>query len=204
MLPSDSTSALSVPRDRRLLRRATLALCALALLVMVVPASASAAKLQRHEETFWTWYAPKGWVAAHGRAGIDISSPRSGKLHVGQGWSGTAFPVTHQEVVDYLVQTGGLDLHPLRNVQVRGGATAQQIGPGAERRTYRWSGFRTDLRHVTRGILKVDVFDQNFSYGFAATAYNSPKSQWRDVRHLLTRLSKLLFYKPQSPDFSEF
>jgi hypothetical protein len=175
---------------------------ALAAALTALPAASAPAKvdLKRHESANWVWYAPKGWVAAQGFAGIDISSPDSGRKHVGQGFSGTAFPVSHQEVVDYLIATGGLDLHPLTNVGIISAGQPFAFGGGV-RRVYQWAGFRTDLKHRTRGTLKVDVFndDSTATYGFAATVYNAPKRRWRRVKGLLARLSKLIFYKPHSP-----
>jgi len=182
------------------MRRLTLiALLAALASTSALPAQAKV-DLKRHESQNWVWYAPKGWVAAQGFAGIDISSPDSGRRHVGQGFSGTAFPVSHQEVVDYLIATGGLDVHPLKNVGII--SAGKPFGhAGGVRRVYQWGGFRTDLKHRTRGTLKVDVFndDSTATYGFAATVYNAPKRRWRRAKRLLLRLSKLIFYKPHTP-----
>ena len=165
-----------------------------------LPAQAAKVKLKRHESANWVWYAPKGWVAAQGFAGIDISSPDRGRKHVGYGFSGTAFPVSHQEVVDYSIATGGLDVHPLRNARIISSGGPFSFAGGV-RRVYQWAGFRKDLKHRTRGTLKVDVFDDDSTatYGFAVTVYNSPKRRWKRVKRLLTRVSKLIFYKPHDP-----
>jgi hypothetical protein len=179
----------------------------LALIAMLLAFAAGSAApahakvdLKRHESQYWVWYAPKAWVAAQGFAGIDISSPDSGRRHVGYGFSGTAFPVTHDEVLAYLVESGGLDLHPLQNVGVLSAGPAFAFAGGV-RRVYQWAGFRTDLGHRTRGVLKIDVFndDSTATYGFAATVYNSPKRRWRRAKRLLRRISNLLFYKPHEP-----
>jgi hypothetical protein len=182
------------------MRRLTILLAIAVLSALAAPAAEGGVKLKRHEGEHWVWYGPKGWVAAEGFAGIDITSPDSGRKHVGQGFSGTAFPVTHSEVVSYLIQTGGLDVHPLRNVTILSSGQPFAFG-GGQRQVFRWRAFRKDLKHRTRGVLKVDVVndDARGVYGFATTVYNAPKRRWKRVRRLLTRISKLIFYKPQNP-----
>lgn len=160
---------------------------------------AQAQSLQRHESQFWVWYAPARWVAAEGRAGIDISSP-TGVHHVGYAFSGWPGPVSHADVVNLVAGNGALDVHPLRSVRVSRGGRAAPFGGGV-RRVYTWRAYRTDRREGTRGVLKVDVFnsDATATYGFAATVYNSPTRSWRRQRRLLARLSRVISFKPESP-----
>jgi hypothetical protein len=181
---------------------AVVAIIVLAAMAGATVAAAAMPKLKRHEDRYWTWYAPAGWVAAQSRAGIDISSP-TGVLHVGYGFSGTAFPVSHEEVRDYLVQSGGLDVHPLRNVNfLRTGSPFRFAG--GQREISQWSAFRSDRRERTRGTLKVDVFNDysSGSFGFASSVYSAPKRKWKSQKGLLNRLLGLIFYRPQTPDFA--
>lgn len=189
-------------RRASLLGLAFLGALLLALLTCAGPAAPAAdAKLKRHENRYWVWYAPGGWTAAWGRAGIDITSP-TGVLYVGQGFSGTAFPVTHREVIDYLLGSGALDVHPLRRVRIIRSRKPAPFGGGV-RQKLQWKAFRTDRRERVRGTLLVDVFSDHATraYGFASTVYVAPKRKWRKKKRKLRKVSKTLFYKPQTPDF---
>lgn len=156
------------------------------------------AKLKRHQSRYWVWYAPKAWVATQGAAGIDVSSPDSGRMWVGAAFSGTGFPVTHDQVFGYLQSTGGLDSHPLRSVRVTRVSGERPFGSGS-RRVYEWTARRVDLKEAVRGKLKVDVFS-SIGYGFALAAIVGPSRTWRKNSALLERLAGLIFYRPQEVD----
>ncbi|MEK6250449.1 MAG: hypothetical protein AABM43_00675 [Actinomycetota bacterium] len=181
------------------MKRFTLLLSLLAALSLVWAASASAkVNLVRHENQYWTWYAPAGWVDAHSANGIDVTSP-TGTFHVGYGFSGWYQPVTHQDVINLLLQYGGLDSFPISNVVFT--SLSQPFAfAGGQREILTWTAQRQGGPKI-RGVVKIDVFndDASATYGFATTSYDGPRRKWNDEKGLLARLSKLIFYHPQSP-----
>jgi len=168
-------------------------------LVLSVAGPASGAKLKRHESRWWVWYGPPGWVSAESANGIDVTSP-TGVLHAGYGWSGTAFPVSHGEVRDYVTGSGGLDVHPLARVSFP--RTGRPFSfAGGTRQVSAFRGYRTNRRQWIKGIVKVDVFNDASAgaYGFATSVYGAPVRKFRRSRSILDRILGLIFYKPRSP-----
>jgi len=160
-------------------------------------AVASRIKLKRHESRWWVWYAPPRWVAAESANGIDITSP-TGVLHIGYGFSGTAFPISQAEVREYLTESGGLDSHPLSRVAfLRTGRPFAFAGGMRQISVFR--AYRTNRRQWIRGILKIDVFESGGAPGFAASVIGAPVRQFRGSRSTLERVLKLIFFKPRSP-----
>lgn len=160
--------------------------------------AAERTKLKRHQSRYWVWYSPRGWVAAQGAAGIDVSSPDSGRRWAGIAFSGTGFPVTQEQVFSYLESSGGLDSHPVSNVRVTRISPVDPF-PGGSRRIFEWTGTRTDLRERVRGKLKIDTFT-SVGYGFALAAIVGPSRSWKKDRALLERIAGLIFYRPQEID----
>jgi hypothetical protein len=175
----------------------------LAALVAALVLAPAAHGWVRQESDRWVWYVPNGkWVDAQSDNGIDISSP-TGSLYVGHGFGPTPGPVTHQQVVDYLVQSRALDLHPLRRVRfTRRGAPVQH--EGIVRRVYEWRSFRTDRRERVRGVLTVDVLsnDVTLSYGFSTYGRVAPLKQFKRWNRRLRFIERHVLLKPRSPDWS--
>jgi hypothetical protein len=180
------------------------ALAVLGAAASVAEAAASApdarAALARKEGRWWTYYVPtRRWVARESVGGIDVSSP-TGVLYFGQGFGATPGPVTHEEVVELALREDGLDVHPLRRVRISGGSRPRQVGP-AVRRSYSWTGVRTNRRERVRGVLDVDIHsdDATFTYGYAMHNRAAPVGLWRRWSGRLKTYERLLLYKPQSP-----
>lgn len=155
----------------------------------------------RKESQRWVWYVPNhSWVDAQSDNGIDISSP-TGVLYVGHGFSQTAGPTTHAEVVDYLVRSRGLDVHPLRRVRFtrRGRPVAHE---GIVRRVYHWQARRTDRREPVRGVLTVDVMsnDATLTYGFSTSGRVAPTRVFRRWNKRLVFIERHILLQPRTPD----
>jgi hypothetical protein len=182
----------------RLLRTVRLALLAAAAGALLLAPVAHG--WVRKESDRWVWYVPnQRWVEARSDNGIDISSP-TGVLYVGHGFSQTPGPMTHQEVIDYLLRSGGLDVHPLRAVRFtrRGRAVARE---GIVRRVYQWRAIRTDRRERVRGVLTVDVIrdDATFTYGFAVYSRVAPASLFHRWNRRLAFIQRHIFLRPRTP-----
>ncbi len=173
------------------------ALLALLGFLVVNTAGASASGLVRHENQYWTWYAPRGWVASYGAAGINISSS-TGTLQVGFAFSAWYQPVTSQEVVTLTVQNGGLDQKPLSNVRLTKRSQPYSFAPGWSRQVVTWSARRNGGPAV-EGILKADAYNDpsTATYGLEAYVYDAPKKLWSANRGMLDRLTKVIYYHPQ-------
>jgi opacity protein-like surface antigen len=180
-------------------KRFPVALSLLAALALVVAGPASGAQLKRHESRWWVWYGPPGWVSAESANGIDITSP-TGVFHAGYGWSSSAFPLNNGEVRDYLASSGGLDVHPLARLSFLRTGRAFSFA-GGTRQVSVFRAYRTNRRQWIKGILKVDVFNDEStgSYGFAASVTGAPLREFRASRSALDRIVKLIFFKPRSP-----
>ena len=156
----------------------------------------------REESQRWVWYVPNhSWVDAQSDNGIDISSP-TGVLYVGHGFGQTPGPVTHQEVIDYLVRSRGLDVHPLRGVRfTRRGRVVEKAG--IARRVYQWRAYRTDKRQRVRGVLTIDAMsnDASFTYGFATYGRVAPTSLFRRWDRRLAFIQRHIFLQPRTPDW---
>ncbi len=172
---------------------------ALALLgfLVVNTAGASAYTLVRHENRYWTWYAPRGWVASYCRAGINISSP-TGTLQVGLAFSSWYQPLTPQDVVTLVVQKHGLDQKPLSNVRLIKRSQPYSFASHWRRQVVTWTARRNGGPAV-EGILKADAYDDpsTATYGLEAYVYDTPKTLWSANSGLLDRLTKLIYYHPQ-------
>ena len=183
---------------KRTLRHSKMS-AALLVAALMLTCTAAAQAWVRHDGRWWTYYLPTSrWVAAESSAGIDISSP-TGVFYVGYGFSGSPFPLTNQQVVDYTVRTGGLDVHPLRAVHFTSRSRYSHVST-ALRRVYNWTAVRTDRREKVRGVLTVDVFrsDATATYGFAASTRVSPTAQFRRQDPLLVTVLHRIFYHPHS------
>lgn len=180
------------------MRRSLLIAASLAAVATLVAAPASAEKLKRQESRWWVWYAPPGWVSAESANGIDITSP-TGVLHAGYGWSGSAFPVSHRDVRDYVAGSGGLDVHPLARVSFP--RTGRPFAfAGGTRQVSVFRAFRRNRRQWIKGVLKVDVFNPSAgAYGFATSVIGAPVRKFKRSRRTLNRVLRLIFYKPHSP-----
>ena len=158
--------------------------------------TASAVNVQRHENTYWVWYAPRGWVDQHSANGIDISSP-TGVYVVSYGFSGTPGPVSFRQVRQYMLQTNALDLHPLRK------AHFTEIGrpfsfAGGKRQVTQWAAIRSDRHEHVRGVAKIDIFNDYASgtFGFAVGNYASPRDSFNRIEPTLKFVLGHISYKP--------
>lgn len=163
------------------------------LLAVVLAAPAGAAYgLKRYESSVWIWYQPRDWSAAQGPAGIDISSPGAREV-VSHGFSGTAGPVTNDEVLNYLRSNSSPRLLSFRTLRRSSPRTVGDI----TRVTYEWRARRGDNRLSIRGFSQIDVF--NGPYGFYNSGYLAPASKWSSQKGRLRFMWKNTRYLPQGP-----
>lgn len=148
--------------------------------------------LVRYESSAWIWYQPRSWSAAQGPAGIDISSP-GGREVVSHGFSGTAGPVTHGEVLNFLLNNSRPRLLGFKTLRRSSPRTVGDI----TRVTYHWRARRSDNRVSIRGFSQIDVF--NGPYGFYNSGYLAPASKWNRERGMLRFMWKNTRYLPQGP-----
>lgn len=179
------------------LRRILLGAIAAALL-----AAPSAQAWVRKESDRWVWYVPNArWVDSQGQNGIDLTSP-TGHLFVGHGFGPTPYAITHDEAVDIAVQNSGLDPHPLRSVRLSaaGGPTTHE---GVVRRVYKWRGYRTDRKERVRGVLTVDVMndDATFTYGYSLYARTAPLSLFKRWDRKLLFMQRNIRLQPSTPEW---
>jgi opacity protein-like surface antigen len=182
-------------RSAGLGHRWRIGLAALLAAAVTLGSAGAAQAWVRREGRWWTYYLPTShWVAAESASGLDISSP-TGVLYAGYGFSSSPFPLTHQQVVDYTVRSGGLDVHPVRSVRFTSRSGYTRAGP-ALRRIYQWQGVRTDRRERVRGVFTVDVFrdDATTTYGFAASTRVTPTAQFSQQPLLRTVVQRMFFH----------
>ena len=159
--------------------------------VLATPAGA-AYGLKRYENSTWIWYQPRSWSTAQGENGIDISSP-GGREYVSHGFAGSAFPVTNDEVMEYVRNNSNPSLSNFRTIRRSAARTVGEI----TRVTYDWSARRGDNRLAIRGFSQIDVF--NGPYGFYYSGYLAPSSKWRSKKAMLKFMWKNTRYLPQGP-----
>ncbi len=154
-------------------RGIVLSALAAAAIVAVCAAGAGAAtppgNFKRHENRYWTWYAPKGWGAAFGANDIYISSPTGTLfLHYGAGGAPCSYP-PHYTTINgffsvvrnsYLQNTNrNFDFysHPLQTARFTNVGQTRQIRNGYFRQTSRFQGRRPSGRQI-QGEMVLDFF----------------------------------------------
>jgi hypothetical protein len=184
------------------MRLPTIRLTLLATVAVTLLLAPAANAWVREESQRWVWYVPShSWADAQSDNGIDISSP-TGVLYVGHGFGQTPGPVSHQEVVDYAVRSRGLDVHRLRGVRFTSRSRVVEKG-GIARRIYQWRGYRTNRRQSVRGVLTVDVMnnDASFTYGFATYNRVAPTRLFQRWNRRLAFIQRHILLQPRTPDW---
>ncbi len=185
---------------------AALPACALAAAKGSVPSN-----FVRHVNNYWTWYAPKHWVASYGANGIDITSP-VGDDYSGLGFSSAQCPSANspkaaaakyfKAVRPFYRQQGTYDSKPLRRSHYTKVARIKHLpssyyGPYGYRQKTQWAGKRKDGDAV-RGEVYFDWFYDpgSASCGEATQARSAPKSRYARILKTLRQIESLLFYHP--------
>ena len=114
------------------------------LMMVAVPVSAALAvpsSFVRHENRYWTWYAPKHWGASFGKNGIDITSP-TGTQIAGDAFSPIQCPSNlsayFRQVRAGLKSSGNLYAKPLRSASYTSVGGIRNVGGlKTQRSTYR-------------------------------------------------------------------
>jgi hypothetical protein len=115
-----------------------------ALLIVAIPVSVALAvpsNFVRHENRYWTWYAPKHWGASFGKNGIDITSP-TGTQIAGDAFSPIQCPSNlssyFRQVRANLKSGGNLYAKPLRSARYTSVGGIRNVGGlKTQRSTYR-------------------------------------------------------------------
>ncbi len=153
---------------RRGIVSSTIALVAIAVCAAGAGAATPPGNFKRHENRYWTWYAPKGWGAAIGANDIYISSPTGTLfLHYGAGGVPCSYPPYWTTVNGYFsvvrnsyLQNAGKSFdfysHPLRTARFTNVAT-RQIRNNYFRQVARFQGRRPNGQQI-KGEMVLDLF----------------------------------------------
>ncbi|MFN8159872.1 MAG: hypothetical protein U0R52_02345 [Solirubrobacterales bacterium] len=158
---------------RRIRGSGAIATLAVAVIGLGVAGTAAAAtppgNFKRHENRYWTWYAPKGWGAAYGANDIYITSPTGTLfLHYGAGGTPCTYPPYYNSVGGFfsLVRKSYLqnrrknfDLysHPLAGASFTNVSGIRQIQQGYFRQVSRFQGRRPNGERI-KGEMVLDLF----------------------------------------------
>jgi hypothetical protein len=136
------------------------------LLLAAAPPAAGAlpSNFKRHQEQFWVWYGPAGWVASSGKNDLNISSP-TGTLWNKYGAGGVICPQSAGQWFKALrnnyrdtARAGfGLYSRPLFNARFTAIGGVRQLGDAYFRQTVKWTGRRRGGQQI-RGEMIMDVF----------------------------------------------
>jgi hypothetical protein len=167
------------------------------LLSVLAAGTASALNVQRHENRYWVWYAPHGWVDTHSANGIDISSP-TGTFIVSFGFAPTPGPVSFRQVRQLLLDTDSLDLHPLRKDHFTDIGRPFSFA-GGQRQVAEWAAIRRDRGEHVRGVVKIDIFNNPAAgtYFFEAGNYGAPRGSFQRIEPTLKFVLGHIVYKPR-------
>ena len=166
------------------------------LLSVLAVGTASAVNVQRHENRYWIWYAPRGWVDHHSANGIDISSP-TGVFGVSYGYAPTQGPVSFRQVRQLLLQTNSLDQHPLRKDHFTDIGRPFSFA-GGKRQVTEWAAIRRDRHEHVRGVAKIDIFNDyaTGTFGFVVGNYAAPRGSFQRIEPTLKFVVGHIVFKP--------
>ena len=145
------------------------AILAAAVLAAGAGAATPPGNFKRHENRYWTWYAPRGWEASFGANDIYIGSP-TGTLYLHYGASGTpcSYPPFYASVNGFFsfirgsylqARTQNFDFHsfPVPNARFTNVAATRQIRNGYFRQVSRFQGRRRNGQQI-KGEMVLDLF----------------------------------------------
>jgi hypothetical protein len=153
--------------------RGTSAIAIMAIAAIGFAGAAEAAtppgNFKRHENSHWTWYAPKGWGAAFGANDIYISSPTGSLyLHYGAGGTPCSYPPYYSSVAGFfaLIRNSykqnakkNFDFysHGLSSSRYTNVGPARQIRAGYFRQISTFQGKRPNGQQI-KGEMVLDLF----------------------------------------------
>ena len=171
------------------------------LMIVAVPVSAALAvpsSFVRHENRYWTWYAPQRWVASYNRNGIDITSPTGTKL------AGTAYSTLAQcpsntasffrQVRTLLKQQGALYSKPLRSARYTSVGPVRNAGGGDKTQHSTFRGTRRTGAGI-RGELDLRLIRQG-GCAVVGQVSSAPSRGYRNSIGLLRQIQRAVFYHP--------
>ena len=154
---------------RRGIVSSAVAILAAAVLAAGAGAATPPGNFKRHENRYWTWYAPRGWEASFGANDIYIGSPTGTLfLHYGAGGVPCSYPPYWTTVNGYFafirasyLQARGqnFDFHsfPVPNARFTNVAATRQIRNGYFRQVSRFQGRRRNGQQI-KGEMVLDLF----------------------------------------------
>ena len=171
------------------------------LLVAAIPLSAALAvpsSFVRHENRYWTWYAPQRWVASYNKNGIDITSPTGTKF------AGTAFSTLAQcpgntasffrQVRSLLKQQDALYSKPLRSARYTSVGPVRNAGGGDKTQHSTFRGTRPSGTGI-RGELDIRLIRQG-GCAVVGQASSAPARGYRNSIGTLRQIQNAVFYHP--------
>ena len=171
------------------------------LMIAAVPIAAALAvpsSFQRHENRYWTWYAPKHWSASFGKQGIDITSPTGTKLagtaHATNGPCPGSTAQYFNQVRSVLKQQHGLYPKPLRSARYTSVGSIRRIG-GDEFQHATFRGTRTSGGAI-RGEVNLRLLRSGGACGLIGDVSSAPARGFAGSIRTLRQIQRAIFYHP--------
>jgi hypothetical protein len=168
-------------------------------MVVAIPVSAAIAvpsSFVRHENRYWTWYAPKHWVASFGKQGIDITSPTGTKLagtaHATNGPCPGSTAQYFRQIRNALRQGGNLYPKPLRSARYTSVGRVRNLG-GDEFQHATFRGTRTSGAGV-RGEVNLRLLRGGGACGLIGDVSSAPARGFARSIRLLRQIQRAIFY----------
>ena len=149
----------------------------------------------RHENRYWTWYAPRRWVAASGASAIRISSPTGTKFNdyqVGAVPCVQNVAAFFRSIRAQIKNQGGLYTRPLRS------ARYTAVGPLRRRGNYYKQGalFRGVRRSggAVKGQVELDLTKSQFGCSGTGQVRGAPQRGYARSLRTLNAIQNALKY----------